>query len=629
MSRAEVTIADGVVPCVLYGSTSDEDERGSTVRQLEMARAAAEAEDRVVVAEYSDEAMSGFSGNRGENLARAIEHAKRLAQEHGSAELWVRDPSRIARGDSEKAKHLIEYRLELQRENVRLRAAHHDDDLTGRLSATASSGDRANDFSKTMSDNLRSAIRAIAETGEWRGGLVCDGYAVLREINSRGKVARAMIKDYPDRAPIYDLIWSMALAGHSVQSIQLELSTRGYLTAAVRRDHVARPFDAARVKKTLDNPFYAGIVVHKGETLSVPGNWPRFVEPEDFYRLQAERHERGHVTKRGPGRPPLGYLLAGLAKCPECGSSMHAQTSRFKRKDGTYARYYVCCAHRDHHAESAERCPAMPVDAVRADGLVLRDIDGLLSNAEAVRERLDSGRTIKREKHAAKAAAANDDVAKCERALATADRQYADALAHDDEDRAEAVLRGQGLLREDLRQATARRDAEVAALASFEDEDPEDEQDVIARILSAISGQVRDADGDVRKLNMTLREWFEQIVVGRDENGMLVLTPLLSDSAAARIRRDPASWPHGVTVPVAGRDARVLDADDETFTLSLRLDGDAEDVTLGWPVGDMPDGAIEVHSPPALSDAHNLPSPRDTRVSSSGLALPPFVEAAV
>jgi hypothetical protein len=92
----------------------------------------------------------------------------------------------------------VEYRLELKRENVQLPAGHHDADLTGRLGATASSWDPQNVFSVTMSESLRSAIRDMAERGDWKGGIIPDGYRVLREIDSRGKVARTINKD-PDR----------------------------------------------------------------------------------------------------------------------------------------------------------------------------------------------------------------------------------------------------------------------------------------------------------------------------------------------------------------------------------------------------------------------------------------------
>ena len=56
-----------------------------------------------VVGEYSDEAASAYKGDRGPELAAALEHAERIG-----ATLIVQHSDRLARGDGKQARHLAE-----------------------------------------------------------------------------------------------------------------------------------------------------------------------------------------------------------------------------------------------------------------------------------------------------------------------------------------------------------------------------------------------------------------------------------------------------------------------------------------------------------------------------------------
>jgi hypothetical protein len=95
--------------------------------------------------------------------------------------------------------------------------------------------------------------------------------------------------------------------------IQLEVSRRGYRTAPKRTGARPRPIDTVRIARILSAAVYAGLQTHDGER-SPLADWPRFIEPEDFLRLAAEREARAHATARKPGRPTDGYLLQGLGR---------------------------------------------------------------------------------------------------------------------------------------------------------------------------------------------------------------------------------------------------------------------------------------------------------------------------
>jgi DNA invertase Pin-like site-specific DNA recombinase len=93
---------------VIYAAKSTADVHGSIPTQLEDGRRLCERDGLTVAAEYHDEAKSAYHGSRGDGLARAKEHAKRIAAEHGEAALVVQHTDRLARGDAIQAAHLIE-----------------------------------------------------------------------------------------------------------------------------------------------------------------------------------------------------------------------------------------------------------------------------------------------------------------------------------------------------------------------------------------------------------------------------------------------------------------------------------------------------------------------------------------
>jgi DNA invertase Pin-like site-specific DNA recombinase len=531
-------------PAVIYAARSASearDGRESTTSQLEVVRARL---GRLPIAEFKESGFSGSKRNRGPELQAAIEAAVAAAAEHGRAELWAFHSSRFGRGSGKlgEARAVGGLFYDLRAQGVSLRTVEDDEFVTNeQLIGIASS--QASKYADDLSANLKRGMREAAERGDWMGrGLRLDGYAPLREVDSRGRVTKTWIKD-PDRKHIWELIWEMALDGKSIQAIQLECSSRGFLTAPVRVDHRPRPFDVNRLAQSLDRAAYAGLVVYHGEVLEARGNWPAYVEPEDFYRLREERRARANTTKRPSGRPVVGYLLAELATC-SCGRRMRVETYRGTRRDGTRTRRYVCQSHRDHHRDSVEWCSEPPIDAVEADRIVLSGIDTLLADADSLRGQLLAGRRAEQERYGQIAQQAREDAVAAERAADRAEARYADALAADDEDACEVLLSAAAGKRREARQAMERADAALDALSSAAEE-PEGEQAdaVLSRVWEALSGRVADADGDVRKLNAALREWFEAFTLHRPVEGVLWVGPILSADAVARVLRDPDGFP--------------------------------------------------------------------------------------
>jgi hypothetical protein len=342
------------------------------------------------------------------------------------------------------------------------------------------------------------------------------------------------------------------------------------MTAPVRADHRPRAFDVNRISQFLDNPAYAGLVVHKGEIVG-PGNWPRYIEPEDFHRLRQERRARAHVTKRKVGRPPLGYLLAEVAVCGVCLGPCRVETSREDTSSGTRRRRYVCTAHRDHHRKSAEWCPAVPYDAEEADKLVLSGIDTLLMDADALSGQLSAGRAAEVERMGQVAEEARKEASTADRVVAKAQARYARALAEDDDEVAEITLSVVQAKREEAKRARDRLNAALDALSA---DSPADDGDVLGRVWEALSGSVDGAQGDIRKLNAALREWFDEFGLHRTADGLEVV-PVMSAQAIARLLRQ--NLPPAARVEVNGDGTLTMRAGDHV----IELEGNASTVLGG------------------------------------------------
>ncbi len=398
------------------------------------------------------------------------------------------------------------------------------------------------------------------------------GYLVTKSFDERNRVVHTAEK-HPEDSSIYELIWEMARDGKSDQTIQLALSERGAKTRPTKRFPVSHPYNANMIASVVTNPAYAGLVRHKGAIVG-PGRWPAYVSVEDFERIQSEREKRAAQTRRPRGRPagyvttamtldpktgkrvlnlaqPRPYLLSGLATCGECGGAMRGKTRRRSRVSGERIRRYVCAAHNDNHRDSAEFCPAKPIDATAIEALVLSAINDLVSDSESLGEQLDAGRVAQVERIGMVAVEARETAASADRVVERAQARYERCLADDDHEGADINL---AAVRRARKEAAAARERLDEALDALNAEPVEDEQDFLGRVWMAINGDIADADGDVLRLNATFREWFVSFEIMRMRDGIRIV-PVMSAAALARMMRGRVPeggyyWDH---VPAAFR----------------------------------------------------------------------------
>jgi DNA invertase Pin-like site-specific DNA recombinase len=515
---------------VLYAAKSSADEHDSIPRQLADGRKLADDPLRArVLAEFSDEGKSAWKGNRGDGLAAAKAAAEAAARKYGSCFLIVQHTDRLARGDAKRADHLVEVALWALRHDVAIKSVQDPTTCESGLAFAAMMGDRNEADSARKSQAVASGIRGAAEQGKWLGGILADGYRLIKGHDERGHETREVAFD-PDRKPLWDLVWDLARKGYSANAIVAELDRHGWVTQPRKKAHKPRPFDANRVRLALNNPFYAGLSAHRGEVVG-EGRWPRYVEPEDFYRLKRERAERSHVEHRKVGRPVERFLLAGLTECGDCGGPLDS-VNGYRRVDGSRTMSYVCRLHR----ERPQDCGSKPWNARAVDGTVLKHLPLILSDIDTLKGAVTAARDSDRGRLEAEAKLARDERKKSAKAMERMAARIAVLYANGEDAKAEALEAALGHTQVAEEAAKVRLTAALDALAALPEAEDADAFDWDA-LRESILTRVEDAAGDIKRLRLALAEFVERVTLkhGTDE---IQIDARLRPEVVARIVRD-------------------------------------------------------------------------------------------
>jgi hypothetical protein len=499
-----------VIRCVVYAAKSTEDRRGSIPDQLAECRGALDGEPgRTLTAEYTDEAFSAFKRNRGPGLLDAMEHTERLAREHGIAELWAQHSDRLARGDGKSARHAVEIALWALKNDVKVRTVQDPDTFRDLLYAVVT-GQRNHEDSRRKGLAIAAGRRRAAARGESLGHRP-DGYLAVVEIDEDGAVHKRTVMD-PRRRPVIEMIFGLALRGGHVTAIAWALNEAGWLTKPLFGGSDPKAWTAWRVKGVLRNPRYAGLSVVKGEVLA-RGQWPAYITPH--------QHERLRGGSRGLPMSPHRetYLLARLATCGRCGSSLRARTQQ-TRKDGTIDRRYACTSHLQDCHPARCRAPRVPADVVEA--MFVASLRTLLVGVD--RGEREQNRKLP--------------------AVRPVERQSViDAVLSGDDHRTDAALAS----------LVVRRVPQVMRLRPHVLPPQQDGQPHLLRRFQSWAEQERigrtDASREeVHTLNSILATWFCSIAITVDDKSVTIVTasrPAKDDPAAAihsEVQLDVQDW---------------------------------------------------------------------------------------
>lgn len=193
----------------------------------------------------------------------------------------------------------------------------------------------------------------------------------------------------PEKAPFIPMIYQNFLNGMSFRQIAVQLNELGIRTSRSNR------FEGRTVEYILSNPAYLGKLRRSMEDPSVPpdirhrrgscsmhtvdGHHTALVEPEIFYAVQQKISELRKSHPAPSRTAPACYMLHGLVRCSNCGSTL---TLSEKGRSLQCHRYAKGLCSQSHHIrlEILNRAVLSGLEA---------DLDKYLSGSES-----DSGKSM-------------------------------------------------------------------------------------------------------------------------------------------------------------------------------------------------------------------------------------------
>jgi DNA invertase Pin-like site-specific DNA recombinase len=298
----------------VYARISD-DREGTALgvaRQLDDARALVERRGWTVVAEYTDNDISAYSGKRRPGYERLLDAV--VAGEADVVVAW--HPDRLHRSPRE----LERFIEAVEAAGVAVATVQAGDiDLstpTGRMVARIV-GATARHESEHKAERIKRKHRELALAGRWTGGGGRPfGYAADR------------MTVIPEEAELIREAAADILAGSSLRGVVRRWNDRGLVTSA------DKPWHVGALRRLLTSARVAGWREYAG-TWAAPAVWPAILDRATVEQLRSILLDPERRTTRSSARV---NLLPGMIRCGRCGKRMVGRP----RADGV--RRYVCPA---------------------------------------------------------------------------------------------------------------------------------------------------------------------------------------------------------------------------------------------------------------------------------------------
>jgi site-specific DNA recombinase len=373
------TTTTGTTPCVIYAAKSTQDRHRSIDTQLEDCRAMAEEQGWTVLEEYYDEGFSAYSGNRGDDLARARAHAAKAAADAGTPCMLVAQAAdRFARGAGDRpgaAEHLVEIWHALRRQDVHLRSVEDDNDLRDSASV-ANLGQRAMMESRRKGRAIKNGMKRRKAKGLHMGGPPKFGFDYVRDEYGRTvpELPYVVVKA---EAAVVERIYRQAVAGVSQRQMEQDFDAEGVRAKRGGRMH------QGTISSILADPRYMGWMPGPDDEL-VRALHPAIVSEALWKQAQTVRAaaRKSEGGKRGRQTRGRHLLTNGHLRCGRCGGTMRPRFSvrTHNGKDYPYSRY-VCVERR----RKVDACTMPPIKADVVDDAVLAYFKRIGVDVEATR----------------------------------------------------------------------------------------------------------------------------------------------------------------------------------------------------------------------------------------------------
>lgn len=306
---------------VIYARYSSSSQREESIEsQLRICHDYAEANDLLVVKEYTDSALSGRTDQR-PDFQRMIQDSARGIFDV----LLIYAYDRFSRNKYDAAT----YKAKLKKNGVKIIAVTLplDDSPESGLIETVMEG-----FAQYYSENLSRSIRRGLE----ENAIHCKSNGNIPLGYKRGEDGSWDVDPVGSKA--VRIIFEMYADGSKKQDIAKVLNDAGYQTVQ------GKIFKINSFRTILENDAYLGIYKHSG--YRNVGGVPAIIDQELFDRVQ-EQVARNRKA-RGRMKADEEYLLSGKIYCGLCGAPMIGESGT--SKTGRTYRYYICTKHKRQKA---------------------------------------------------------------------------------------------------------------------------------------------------------------------------------------------------------------------------------------------------------------------------------------
>ncbi len=244
-------------------------------------------------------------------------------------------------------------------------------------------------ISEFYSRNLAAEVKKGMEQKVKAGGTPTRaklGYLNRREVTADGRNVGIVIVD-SERAPLIQLAFELYATGEfSYASLCEVLEAKGLRTRPTRK-HQGKPLTTSQIDRILRDPYYIGIVRHKG--VDYQGIHDPLISETLYEQVQAIRIAHGVSGER---RRLHHHWLKGTVYCGSCGSRLIF--TRSTNRHGVTYDYFYCVA-RQHDRLDGGRCQQPWVRAETVEDSVIRHYKTVQLPAkrveairEAIRERI-------------------------------------------------------------------------------------------------------------------------------------------------------------------------------------------------------------------------------------------------
>lgn len=221
------------------------------------------------------------------------------------------------------------------------------------------------------SERIRDKFAASTKLGIWMGGYPPLGYDPKNRellINiSEAEIVKAIYKSFMETESVSDTVRAMNAVGHKTKS----------WTSENGKIYTGGVFTKRAILYILQNPVYAGKIVHKGKVYQ--GKHQPIIKQEIWEKAQAIFTRKETRVINSATRMSAPPMLKGIFYCSCCGSKMTPSYSM--KKNGSRYRYYICSSKKRLANES---CTVGSIAAAEVEKTVTDQVLRLLAKPEII-----------------------------------------------------------------------------------------------------------------------------------------------------------------------------------------------------------------------------------------------------